>query len=602
MLNDAAGVVKWTAVHSIHPPGWRLAIDAWVDLFGHHENITRFLSTLYTLLTLALTYRLAADLFDERAGLLAVFVLGTLPLFIFHSHEVRPYSALVTGAVGAQWAFMRWLRRPGFLYALLFILFGIGLVYTHFYGLFLIAALALYVVLFVRFRASLYLRAFALLAAVGLSFTAWLLPLWQMIANRPKGIGYSLSSERLDHTLFILSNDMLTSSGGLGVFLLLVGAVARVQRRLIRAHEAYRFRFAASWEKIYAAAIPLLILGLALVSNAFIRNLTPRNLILILPSTAIVIALGLLAVNRLSRCVLVGMIILGAVTTFRVYVITSPGREMVEFLLPRYQPGDVIITDQASPPQHLVLLYYLHERSSFDTARMFHLMNDSREYIPAMPRIPDQMATSADPEALDQFETLIDSTQKVWYLESEEGVGFGSFFLDHLYEQFSTVARTRFGPHEYPTRGYESFWVTELRRIPELKEIFHFGDKLTLRAWSLLHSVDVQPCQAVTLESWWTAGVPLPDNYSLSLALANSGGIGVANTDSEPAGVLTQQWQPGRVYLDERSVAVPCDAAPGEYPLLLGLYDPDTLTALPAALPDGTPLGDQAYLTTLLVR
>ena len=74
--------------------------DAWVHLFGHTENIVRYFSTLTTVITLALFYRLAADLFGRYSAWLALVLLGTYSVFVFYSHEARPYAALALGHGG----------------------------------------------------------------------------------------------------------------------------------------------------------------------------------------------------------------------------------------------------------------------------------------------------------------------------------------------------------------------------------------------------------------------------------------------------------------------------------------------------------------------
>ena len=94
----------------------------------------------------------------------------------------------------------------------------------------------------------------------------------------------------------------------------------------------------------------------------------------------------------------------------------------------------------------------------------------------------------------------------------------------------------------------------------------------------------------------------MPDhNYSLTLVLADAGGMGVARADGSPGALLPMLWTAGQLYPDERTVTVPCDAAPGEYVLLAGLYDYETLETLPVTFPDGTPLDGLAYLTTVYV-
>ncbi len=131
---------------------------------------------------------------------------------------------------------------------------------------------------------------------------------------------------------------------------------------------------------------------------------------------------------------------------------------------------------------------------------------------------------------------------------------------------------------------------------------FGFGEALTLQGWHVAESVNVQPCEVVVFTSWWQTSAPLDAPYSMTLVLANNAGIGVARNDQVISSVWPYTWEAGRAYLDERSIVIPCDAAPGDYALLLDVYNPETLEFLPASLPDGITLGQQVYLTILFVH
>ena len=63
---------------------------------------------------------------------------------------------------------------------------------------------------------------------------------------------------------------------------------------------------------------------------------------------------------------------------------------------------------------------------------------------------------------------------------------------------------------------------------------------------------------------------------------------------------------PGRLYLDVRTLSIPCDAEAGDYPLLVMLYrlssDYSTVTPVIATGSDGAPAGEYVYLTTLTIK
>ena len=97
---EQVGLVNYMLQIFYKLPPENFVQDLWVHLFGHIENIVRWLATLTTVLTLAMFYRLAADLFDRQTARLALMLLGTLSVFAYYTHEARPYAALAFGAVG----------------------------------------------------------------------------------------------------------------------------------------------------------------------------------------------------------------------------------------------------------------------------------------------------------------------------------------------------------------------------------------------------------------------------------------------------------------------------------------------------------------------
>ncbi|MEL7233766.1 MAG: hypothetical protein AAGK74_04675, partial [Chloroflexota bacterium] len=143
----------------------------------------------------------------------------------------------------------------------------------------------------------------------------------------------------------------------------------------------------------------------------------------------------------------------------------------------------------------------------------------------------------------------------------------------------------------------------QTRTLPDdARTMVTFGESLTLQHWALTDGVTVQPCQRAHVESWWLAADDLPTNYSMQLALVDEGGTGVAQTNTDLTILPTQVWVPGMYHLDARYVTVPCDIAPGDYALVMSVYDPAADASLPVTAADGTPSGDFLYLTTLFVE
>lgn len=129
----------------------------------------------------------------------------------------------------------------------------------------------------------------------------------------------------------------------------------------------------------------------------------------------------------------------------------------------------------------------------------------------------------------------------------------------------------------------------------------HFGNDVELYEWHITSDVNVQQCDTVAVDSVWKFTGYSP---SLTLVIANEEGQGISRTDSPLAESKTVMAPEDNIYYrDIREVEIPCDTPPGEYYLMVGAYmfagsEP---VMLPINLPDGTPIGNLLYLTTLYV-
>ncbi len=130
----------------------------------------------------------------------------------------------------------------------------------------------------------------------------------------------------------------------------------------------------------------------------------------------------------------------------------------------------------------------------------------------------------------------------------------------------------------------------------------HFGEQIVLQNWSLHGDVSLRPCERVFIESGWRAQAAPALNYNMQIVMVDGDGRRVTDFNAPLGAVATSLWEAGRYTVDARPINVPCDTLPGEYPLVMGVYNPDTLDPAPVAGADGAPLGNQLYLTTLFVE
>jgi hypothetical protein len=100
-----------------------------------------------------------------------------------------------------------------------------------------------------------------------------------------------------------------------------------------------------------------------------------------------------------------------------------------------------------------------------------------------------------------------------------------------------------------------------------------FGEVIRLLGYDIAESA-VAPGDAVTVTLAWQALAEMETSYRVFVHLVSATGQVLAQSDGEPAAWTrpTTGWAVGEVVLDERVIALPGDAAPGDYEIRVGLY------------------------------
>jgi mannosyltransferase len=466
--------VQWMGTDN-HPPVWRVIGVCWVKVFGDEEPVTRLLSLLFTVSTFALVFRLGTDLFKPSIGLLAVFLLGVTPLFIFHTREFRPYAMLVMASVAFQLAFVRWLRQQDFKHGLLLVGTGTLVLYTHFFALYLLAVHLLSIPILVRWSRATYLRALGLFAAIGLSFVGWLLPfVHSFMVVHPGGIHYGLpADEPAWATVARLLFFLLGRPAPVGLLLLVTILAFPLSRALPndvpRAVDGRLFRQGPAWRKWYLILIASGVLLLAVVTNKLVGNLTHRNALVILPAVVLLLALGIQASPRLMRVLLLAALAIWAFRPLPQLVARNPQQEIVAFMVESnaHSPRLVIHAPannlQAADPASVA--DYIQDRydTGFPADDIFYFFGT----IPVNPAMSfDNLARDTSAESLARFEAFIDEADVVWVIRFLDGISGQESFLATLDQDYRVVREASWKGASPDYWGeYTPFTITEYRRV-----------------------------------------------------------------------------------------------------------------------------------------
>jgi 4-amino-4-deoxy-L-arabinose transferase-like glycosyltransferase len=129
------------------------------------------------------------------------------------------------------------------------------------------------------------------------------------------------------------------------------------------------------------------------------------------------------------------------------------------------------------------------------------------------------------------------------------------------------------------------------------------GDVAELLGYDL-ETAESRPGGTLRLVLYWRALQSTDISFTVFVHLVDSQGRSVGQQDTLPAGgtAPTVTWLPGEIIVDLHELTVRPEAIPGEYTIIIGLYDAVTGARLPAYDAAGQPMGDSLRLATAQVR
>ncbi len=133
----------------MNPPLFPLLVKLWL-LLGRSEFFLRLLPAFFGVMSIIITYKISQKLFNEKAGLIAAFIISTAPFHIYYSQELRAYSLVTLLTLLSLYYLIKLLDKDKLRYWFVFILSNVLLVYTHNAALFLLVAENMFFFVFCR--------------------------------------------------------------------------------------------------------------------------------------------------------------------------------------------------------------------------------------------------------------------------------------------------------------------------------------------------------------------------------------------------------------------------------------------------------------------
>lgn len=119
------------------------------------------------------------------------------------------------------------------------------------------------------------------------------------------------------------------------------------------------------------------------------------------------------------------------------------------------------------------------------------------------------------------------------------------------------------------------FGDLDIARV-EHQTTIDFTSGMRVVGWNRALDASGQAGRSVHLRLLWETWTTPDFDYSAFLHLVGPGGYVIAGPDHGPGlqiGVLPHVWQPGEVIPDDWTLQIPADAPPGEYQVVVGVYD-----------------------------
>lgn len=129
-----------------HPPLYYLLLHFWLKL-NDSEIFLRFPSIIFGLISIYLTYLIGKKIINERVGIFSAAITSFSPLHIYFSGETRMYSLWTMLIMFGFYQFLKLLQKPKTIHYILFTLWSLLALYTHYFTIFFLLALNLFLIL-----------------------------------------------------------------------------------------------------------------------------------------------------------------------------------------------------------------------------------------------------------------------------------------------------------------------------------------------------------------------------------------------------------------------------------------------------------------------
>ncbi len=568
----------------IHPPLYYWLLKIWVALWGDSEFAVRALSAALGVLLVAVVFRLGRRWYGRSAGLAAALLATVNPFQLYYAQEARMYMLLtLLGALAVYFAWETWQGR-GWRFLAGYALAATAGLYTHYAFPVMLVVINL-AALFALWREKRTLvRWLGWQFVPALAFAPWLPIAIRQVTAWPQSL---LTPATPAEKLFTIGQHLALGVSApavdarwlwvFGILFLVSGFLFPVEfKSLITPHSLFTIHYS-----LFTILWLLLPAGLTffLFRPAYLK-------FLLVASPAFVLFLVSGFRFQTSRLIRHYSLFTIRYSLFIALLIPSALSLRAMYFAPAFQRDNyrgIAATIRALGTADDTVI--LHAPGQVEVFGYYFSGDDARARVIPLPRQRPLNPT----DTIEALEKIAAESHRIfgvfWATEEADPDGVIEGWLNaHTFKAsdvwFGNVRLVQFAP---PAQTMESFPV-----------MAQFGDAMVLAGYQL-PPASVSPGDILQIGLQWQAIQSPEKNYTVFVQVLDAENHLVGQRDAAPQ-PPTSAWEAGATVNDRHGVEILPGTPPGEYRLVVGVYDSATGERL--RLPDGR---DFLALTTLSV-
>jgi uncharacterized membrane protein len=322
------GVINGSA-QDIHPPLYHILLHYWINLFGDSEFSTRFMSVVFGVFAIFMIYKVGSLILDEEAGILSALLLALSSFHIYYSQEARMYSLMALLTLLSMYFFLKILRNRNVIDVVGYVLSSTFLIYTHYFGLFIILAQNIYIFTLLLLKEDDYKQTLKRWVPLQLIlivlFSPWIAVFIKQLLLTQSGYGIGWMPRPTIHSI-IRSFNLYSGSNLLLAFFLILSSFSLVPYKRLYGGNNSKNSFESgqnhelkielpNFKASYLLSVWLLIPIVLpfLISQVSASIYWDRSTIVALPAFYLLVAAGIRKIgHKCLKLVIIGAVIIGS--------------------------------------------------------------------------------------------------------------------------------------------------------------------------------------------------------------------------------------------------------------------------------------------------